>query len=255
MDRADYLGDPDYNNIPVAELTAKKYAEVWRAGIDATPPSPSAKLVRPAGFLPQAPATAGSRRAESQDTTHYSVVDSEGNAVAVTTTLNDSFGSHVTSGSLGILLNDEMDDFAVAPGVPNAFKIVGEKNNEVAPGKRPLSSMSPIIALENGRPALVAGGSGGPTIISGVTQVTLNLLDFRLQPGAAIAEPRIHEQAQPDLVLVEESVPVKTKGQMTAMGYRLKVVPELGAVSAIRIKPGALRGAFDQRKGGGAVGD
>jgi gamma-glutamyltranspeptidase/glutathione hydrolase len=148
-----------------------------------------------------------------------------------------------------------MDDFAVAPGVPNAFKLVGSKNNEVAPGKRPLSSMSPIIALENGRPALVAGGSGGPTIITGVIQVALAILDFGLTPGAALAQPRIHQQAAPEVVFVEESMPMKTKTQLTAMGYKLKDVPELGAVNAIRIKPGALRGMFDPRKGGGAVGD
>ena len=118
MDRAEYLGDPDYNPIPVAELTSKKYADAWRAGIAAGAATPSAALVRPAGFLPPAPATAG-RPLESNHTTHYSVVDNEGNAVAVTTTLNNNFGSHVTSGSLGFLLNDEMDDFAVKLGAPN----------------------------------------------------------------------------------------------------------------------------------------
>jgi gamma-glutamyltranspeptidase/glutathione hydrolase len=151
MDRADYLGDPDYNSIPVAQLTSKAYAQAWRAGISAASTTASAALVRPAGFLPPAPTTAGRRKPESHDTTHYSVVDSEGNAVSVTTTLNDSFGSHVTAGSLGFLLNDEMDDFAAKLGVPNIYGLIQGPANAIAPGKRPLSSMTPTIVLEDGK--------------------------------------------------------------------------------------------------------
>ncbi len=236
IDRAQYA-DPAFVKVPIAELlSAGHIAQALDSALHhASPP----------------PITA----AHDHGTSNFAIVDKAGNVVDVTTTVNTVFGAKLMVPSLGLILNDEMDDFAVAPGVPNAFKLIGEKNNEVAAGKRPLSSMSPLIALENGRPALIDGGSGGPTIISGVTQVTLDVLDFRLNPGAALAAPRIHEQAQPDVVFVEESMPVKTMSELTAMGYHLKVVPELGAVNAIRIEPGVLRGAFDQRKGGGAVGD
>ncbi|HEX3408896.1 MAG TPA: gamma-glutamyltransferase [Candidatus Binataceae bacterium] len=237
IDRAKYA-DPAFVTVPITELLSPQHIAEARG-----------RALHPAR---QAPLTAA---AHDHGTSNFAVVDKDGNVVDVTTTVNTIFGAKLMVPSLGLILNDEMDDFAVAPGVPNAFKLVGEKNNAVAPGKRPLSSMSPIIALQNGRPVLTAGGSGGPTIISGVTQLTLNVLDFHLDPGPALAVPRIHQQAQPDLVFVEESMPVKTQGQLTGMGYRLKVVPELGAVNAIRIKPGFLRGAFDQRKGGGAVGD
>jgi gamma-glutamyltranspeptidase/glutathione hydrolase len=236
VDRRQYA-DPAFVNVPVAELLSAKdiAAARERAFHHAKQPQVSA--------------------AHDHGTSNFAIVDKAGNVVDVTTTVNTVFGAKLMVPALGLILNDEMDDFAVAPGVPNAFKLVGEKNNEVAPGKRPLSSMAPIIALENGRPAVVAGGSGGPTIISGVIQATLNILEFNLNPGAALMEPRIHQQAEPDIVFVEESMPVKTKSELTSMGYTLKVVPELGAVNAIRIKPGSLRGAFDQRKGGGAVGD
>jgi gamma-glutamyltranspeptidase/glutathione hydrolase len=236
IDREQYA-DPAFVEVPTAELLSAGHIAEARAR----------------AFHRAAPSAAPS--AHDHGTSNFAIVDKDGNVVDVTTTVNTVFGAKLMVPSLGLILNDEMDDFAVAPGVPNAFKLVGEKNNEVAPGKRPLSSMSPLIALENGRPALVDGGSGGPTIISAVTQVTIDVLDFHLAPGEALSEPRLHQQAQPDLVFVEESMPVKTKSQLTAMGYQLKVVPELGAVSAIRIKPGVLRGTFDPRKGGGAVGD
>jgi gamma-glutamyltranspeptidase/glutathione hydrolase len=233
----DQDADPAFVSVPMAELLSAKHIAEARE--------------RAFHHLSQ-PAVAA---AHDHGTSNFAIVDKAGNVVDVTTTVNTIFGAKMMVPSLGLILNDEMDDFAVAPGVPNAFKLVGSKNNVVAPGKRPLSSMSPIIALEDGRPALVAGGSGGPTIISGVIQVVLNILDFNLAPGAALAAPRIHQQAEPETVFVEESMPVKTKTALTAMGYKLKDVPELGAVNAIRIKLGALRGMFDPRKGGGAVGD
>ncbi len=237
IDRQHYA-DPAFVNVPVAELLS--------------PQDITADRERAFHHTNQPPAVPA---AHDHGTSNFAIVDKAGNVVDVTTTVNTVFGAKLMVPGLGLILNDEMDDFAVAPGVPNAFKLVGDKNNEVAPGKRPLSSMTPVIALENGRPALVTGGSGGPTIISGVIQVILNVLDFKLNPGAAIIEPRIHQQAEPDVVLVEQSMPVKTKSQLTAMGYTLKVVPDLGAVSAIRIGAGSLHGAFDPRKGGGAVGD
>jgi len=175
--------------------------------------------------------------------------------VVVTTTINTIFGAKMMIPELGLILNDEMDDFTVAPGVPNAFKLVQAAANEVAAGKRPLSSMSPVIALKNGQPILAAGASGGPTIISGVVQVVLDQLDFHLDPERAVAKPRVHDQAAPDILLVETNMPAQTTAALAQMGYRLKSVPELGAVNTIEIAPGKLRGAFDRRKGGGVAGD
>jgi gamma-glutamyltranspeptidase/glutathione hydrolase len=156
--------------------------------------------------------------------------------------------------SLGLVLNDEMDDFAAGPGVPNVFKLEGAVANEIAPGKRPLSSMSPIIVMRRGHPVLTAGGSGGPTIVSGVLQVALNVLDFNLGPAAAVDEPRVHEQAAPEAVFVEAAMPATTRRALERMGYKLKQVRSLGAIGAIEIVPGELKGAFDPRKGGGAAG-
>ena len=127
--------------------------------------------------------------------------------------------------ALGLILNDEMDDFAVAPGVPNAYHLEGERANEVRGGKRPLSSMTPIIVTKNGAPVMTTGGSGGPTIISGVLQVTLNILAFHLDAASAVAEPRIHEQAAPDVVIVEQAMPAATRSALEQMGYKLRVVP------------------------------
>jgi gamma-glutamyltranspeptidase/glutathione hydrolase len=164
------------------------------------------------------------------------------------------FGAKMSVPSLGIILNDEMDDFAVAPGVPNAYHLEGERANEVRGGKRPLSSMTPIIVTKNGIPVMTTGGSGGPTIVSGVLQVALNILAFHLDAATAVGEPRIHEQAAPDVVIVEQAMPEATRTALEQMGYKLRVVAALGAVGAITIAPANLRGAADPRKGGGAVG-
>jgi gamma-glutamyltranspeptidase / glutathione hydrolase len=192
--------------------------------------------------------------AHDHGTSNLCVVDGQGNIVALTTTINTAFGAKMMVPKLGIILNDEMDDFAVAPGVANVYGLVGAAANSIAPGKRPLSSMAPTIVFERGKPLLVAGGSGGPTILTGVLQVALDILNFHLDPEKAVAEPRIHEQASPNLVFVEAAIPARTRAVLTKMGYRLKVMPALGAVGAIAIAPGGLTGAFDPRKGGAAVG-
>ena len=192
--------------------------------------------------------------AHDHGTSNLLVADKDGNVVALTTTINTVFGAKMSVPALGIILNDEMDDFAVAPGVPNAYRLEGERANEVRPGKRPLSSMTPIIVAKSGSPVMTTGGSGGPTIVSGVLQVALDILAFHLDAASAVAEPRIHEQAAPDVVVVEEAMPAPTRSALEQMGYRLKVVPALGAVGAITIAPGSLRGAADPRKGGGAAG-
>jgi gamma-glutamyltranspeptidase/glutathione hydrolase len=221
MDRTDYLGDPDYNNIPIEALIAKKYAAAWRSGILPKAASESATLRRPDGFLPAAPTTAGQRSAESQDTTHYSVVDSEGNAVAVTTTLNDSFGSHVTAGSLGFLLNDEMDDFTVKMGVPNMYGLIQGPANAIAPGKRPLSAMTPTIVLEKGRLRFVLGSPGGARIITTVGNIFLSVAEDGLNIQQAVDAPRFHHQYLPDTLVLEPGFSEQTQHQLRSIGYSL----------------------------------
>lgn len=192
--------------------------------------------------------------AHDHGTSNLCVMDRMGNVVVLTATINTAFGSKLMVPKLGMVLNNEMDDFAVAPGVPNVYRLRGVKRNEIAPGKRPLSSMSPTIVLKDGHPVLALGGSGGPTIITGVLQVALNVLDFHLDPVKAVDEPRIHEQAAPVTVLVEAAIPSSTRDALKKMGYKLHVVPHLGAVNAIEASGGKLLGASDPRKSGGAVG-
>jgi gamma-glutamyltranspeptidase/glutathione hydrolase len=249
MDRADYLGDPEYNRIPAAELTSKPYAAAWRASIDPHEATPSATLRRPEGFLPPAPKTAG-RRAESQDTTHYSVVDSEGNAVAVTTTLNDSFGSHVTAGSLGFLLNDEMDDFTVKPGTPNMFGLITGPANAIAPGKRPLSAMTPTIVLENGKLRYVLGSPGGARIISTVANIFLSASQGGLNIQQAVDAPRFHHQYLPDKLYLEPGFPTATLAALRAMGYDVSISNghwSNGECIAVDPKTGDLEAGQDHR--------
>ena len=236
IDRADYA-DPAYVKVPLTYLLSARHISEARA------------------IALHHPVVPGITLAHDHGTSNFCVVDREGHVVVVTTTINTIFGAKMMIPELGLILNDEMDDFTVAPDVPNAFRLVQAAANEVAPGKRPLSSMSPVIVLRNGQPVLAAGASGGPTIISGVVQVVLDELDFHLDPERAVAQPRVHDQAAPDIVLVETNLSAETASALRRMGYRLKSVPELGAVSTIEIEPGELRGAFDPRKGGGVTGD
>jgi gamma-glutamyltranspeptidase / glutathione hydrolase len=236
IDRAQYA-DPAFVGVQVEKLLSDSHIMELR----------SRAMHRKA---PPAPGAA----AHDHGTSNLLVADKNGNVVALTTTINTVFGAKVSVPKLGILLNDEMDDFGIAPGVPNAYHLEGERANEIRPGKRPLSSMAPTIVLKKGRPFMATGGSGGPTIISGVLQVTLNILDFHLDPASAVAEPRIHEQAMPDVVITEESIAPATRTALEQMGYKLKVIPALGATNAITLAPSNLRGSYDPRKGGGAVG-
>ena len=250
MDRADYLGDPDYNDIPTAALTAKPYAEAWRATIQADAATPSATLVRPAGFLPGPPKTAGRRKPESHDTTHYSVVDGEGNAVSVTTTLNDVFGSHVTAGSLGFLLNDEMDDFASKMGVPNMFGLIQGPANAIAPGKRPLSSMTPTIILEDGKLRYVLGSPGGARIITTVANIFLSAAEDGLNIQQAVEAPRFHHQYQPDKLFLEPGFSPDAIAGLKKMGYSLSIRDghwSNGECIAVDPKSGELMGGQDHR--------
>ncbi|MGC1464068.1 MAG: gamma-glutamyltransferase [Terracidiphilus sp.] len=250
MDRAEYLGDPDYNSIPVAELTSKKYAAAWRASIGKNLAPASAGMIRPQGFLPVAPITAGRRRAESNETTHYSVVDHEGNAVAVTTTLNDAFGSRVTVGGLGFLLNDEMDDFAVKMGVPNLYGLIQGPADAIAPGKRPLSAMTPAIVLQNGKLRFVLGSPGGARIITTVGNIFLSAAEFGLNIQQAVDAPRFHHQYLPDKLYLEQGFSPEAIAGLRAQGYHLDIENEHwsnGECIAIDRETGEFEGGQDNR--------
>jgi len=249
MDRAEYLGDPDFNRIPVAKLISKKYAEAWRRSILPDSDSPSIALKRPQGFLPSAPTTAGTRH-ESPDTTHYSVVDEDGNAVAVTTTLNDSFGSHVAAGSLGFLLNDEMDDFTAKLGVPNMYGLIQGAANAIASGKRPLSAMTPTIVLEDGKLRYVLGSPGGPRIITTVANIFLSAAEGGLNIQEAVDAPRFHHQYRPDKLYLEPGFSLHLRDELRRMGYTVDLKDghwSNGECIAIDPRTGELLAGQDHR--------
>jgi gamma-glutamyltranspeptidase/glutathione hydrolase len=249
MDRSDYLGDPDFNRIPTARLTAKKYAEAWRRSITADGATASAQLQRPRGFLPRPPRSAGHAR-EGNHTTHFSVVDIEGNAVAVTTTLNNVFGSHVSSGTLGFLLNDEMDDFSTKPGAPNMFGLVQGPVNAIAPAKRPLSSMTPTIVLEKGRLRYVLGSPGGARIPTTVANIFLSAAESGLNIQQAVDAPRFHMQYQPDRLYLEPGFGPETVARLRALGYTTELRGghwSNGECIAVDPRTGELEGGQDHR--------
>jgi gamma-glutamyltranspeptidase/glutathione hydrolase len=208
-DRAQFLGDPEFSNLPVLELTEKKYAEQWRASINPERASASARLERPsvsrslANYAKKNPIEFAAK--EPTQTTHYSVVDEAGNAVSVTTTLNGGYGSKVTIGSLGFLFNNEMDDFAAKVGVPNMFGLIQGEANLVGPNKRPLSAMTPTIVLKDGKLWLVLGSPGGPTIITTVANILIGVADFGLNIQQAVNSPRFHHQWLPDQIRLERN--------------------------------------------------
>jgi len=262
FDRAEFLGDPDYSKIPVAQLIDKRYANAWRETIAPRRATPSADLRRPSVFSqldsyasshPQPPSIA-----EPDHTTHYSVVDSEGNAVSVTTTLNDAFGSRVTAEGLGFLLNNEMDDFSSKPGVPNMYGLLQGPANAIGPGKRPLSAMTPTIVLKNGKLFLVLGSPGGPTIITTVANTLMGILDYGLNIQQAVNAPRFHDQWMPDQIEVEATgISPDTLGILEHMGHKIKMARGYwGDAECIAVdeKAGELLGASDGRNEGKAVG-
>ena len=249
MDRSDYLGDPDYVKIPIEQLTDKKYAAAWRAGIREDQATPSAALKRPAGFLPPPPTMADVRH-ESPQTTHYSVMDADGNAVSVTTTLNNSFGSYVTAAGLGFLLNDEMDDFASKQGSPNMFGLIQGPANSIAPGKRPLSSMTPTIILKDGKVAMVLGSPGGGRIITTVANIFLSVAEEGLNIQQAVDAARFHHQYLPDVLYLEPEFPDATVNSLRAFGYEVKVSKghwSDGECIAVDPQTGELEGGQDHR--------
>ena len=256
-DRADFMGDPDFSKIPVPQLIDKKFAAAWRATINADHASVSKELKRPqfegleqnAGLRPVA-------IREPENTTHYSVVDAEGNAVAVTTTLNNSFGSRATAEGLGFLLNDEMDDFASKQGVPNAYGLIQGPANAIGPNKRPLSAMTPTIVLKDGKLFLVLGSPGGPTIITTVANVLMGVVDFGLDIQEAVNAPRFHHQWLPDQISVEDRLSPDTMNLLRDKGHKLSVHHFWGDAECIMVDPktGERLGASDGRNNGKVVG-
>lgn len=248
MDRTDYLGDSDFATIPQAALLSQAYADAWRKSIVLDQATPSKDLKRPAGFLPPPP-VATVNESKSTDTTHYSVLDAQGNAVAVTYTLNDGFGSHATATGLGFLLNDEMDDFASKQDAPNMYGLIQGPNNAIAPGKRPLSAMTPTIVMKNGKVSMVLGSPGGPTITTTVLNIFLSVTEGGLNIQQAVDAPRFHHQYLPDALSIESGFPAGTAAKLTAEGYTLKPRGHWGDGECIAVDPktGKLEGGQDHR--------
>jgi gamma-glutamyltranspeptidase/glutathione hydrolase len=257
-DRADFMGDPDFSKVPVAQLIDKKYAAAWRDSIDTNHASASQNLKRPSIFneLERVAQSRPTVIREPENTTHYSVVDAEGNAVAVTTTLNDSFGSRVTAEGLGFLLNDEMDDFAAKQGVPNTYGLIQGPANAIGPGKRPLSAMTPTIVLKDGKLFLVLGSPGGPRIITIVANILIGVVDFSLDIAEAVNAPRFHHQWLPDEILVEDRLSPDTMNVLRSKGHKLNIKHFWGDGECIMVDPktGERLGASDGRNNGKAVG-
>ena len=267
FDRAEFMGDPDFAKIPVAQLIDKRYASAWEDTIDPAHATPSKDLKRPAVFnqLEQyAAAHPPMVPHESNHTTHYSVMDADGNAVSVTTTINDWFGSRVTADGLGFLLNDEMDDFSAKPGVPNSDGLLQSDLNAIGPGKRPLSSMTPTIVVRDGKTVMILGSPGSSKIITTVANVLMGVVDYGMNIQEAVNAPRFHNQWMPDVLNVEQWFSPDTLNLLHHMGYNIEVGLHYGAVVepywsdaeciAVDTKTGDRLGASDGRGSGKAVG-
>ena len=236
-DRAEYMGDADFYPVPVSALTSDAYLKnrmkdfvVGRAG--------NSQQMKP-GQLPK----------ESEQTTHLSVVDKEGNAVSVTTTLNNSYGSKTIVGGAGFFLNDEMDDFSAKPGTPNLYGAVGGEANAIAPGKRMLSSMTPTIVLQHGLPFLVLGSPGGTTIPTSVFQTIVDIIDFGMTTEDAVNKPKFHHQWLPDRIDVEPDFPADVKSALEKMGYSIFGRSSIGRVEVVRLLPDGTREAVADTRG------
>ncbi len=236
-DRAQYLGDPDRMVVPVRGLTSKAYAAKLRAEISPTQARPAAEI-KPGNPLPY----------ESQETTHFSIVDAAGDAVSNTYTLNFAFGVGLVAPGTGILLNNELDDFAAKPGAPNAYGLLGSGANAPAGGKRPLSSMTPAMVFHNGALTLVTGSPGGSRIITIVAEILLDCLDFHMNVAEAEAAARIHDQWLPDELQVEPGLPTAVLQKLVAMGHKIHAFPPWGSAQSIMRHGDAWEGASDPRQ-------
>ena len=243
-DRSKYLGDPDFVEVPVGALTDKEYAARLREGINLLAASTSAEILPGAELVP-----------EPVNTTHFSVMDRDGNAVTLTYTLNFSYGSGYTVDGAGFLLNNEMDDFSAKPGSPNGYGLIGGDANKIEPRKRPLSSMTPLFVIKDGEVVLATGSPGGSTIITSVLQTALNVMEWEMNLAEATHRPRIHHQWLPDHVTIEPTINADTIKALQDMGH---VFPKtqsgeidktiLGRVNSVgRVKDGFIAGAADPR--------
>jgi gamma-glutamyltranspeptidase/glutathione hydrolase len=239
-DRSEYFGDPDFYQVPIKKLLDPKYIATRRSSIDPLHATPSSQI-RPGSINVR----------EGTETTHFNIVDSDGNAVAVTYTLNNGYGSGVTVPGLGFLLNDEMDDFAAKPGAENLFHLIQGESNAIQPGKRPVSSMTPTIVVRDGKLFLMLGAPGGSRIINGVLQVLLNVVDFHMNVQDAVDWPRFHHQWMPDVLYVERGISPDTVQILRGMGHNVSPLestsPVVARVEAILSDGGWLQGAADGR--------
>ena len=237
-DRSQHLGDPDYYEVPVDWLTSAKYAKETVAAIPLDKARRSADVAPGVAPLPESP-----------DTTHFSVIDRDGNAVANTYTLNFSFGSGYAIAGAGFLINNEMDDFSAKPGVPNAFGLLGAEANAIEAGKRPLSSMTPTMVFKDDAPYLVVGSPGGSRIITATLQAIINVIDYGMNVADAVNSPRIHHQWLPDSVFIERGFSRDTQKLLTAMGHNIATTRfGMGSVQAVRYADGVFYGAADPRR-------
>jgi gamma-glutamyltranspeptidase / glutathione hydrolase len=268
FDRAEFMGDPDFSKIPVAQLIDKRYGAAWRESINPAHASVSREMIRPPIFSQLEQYAAAhippSAVEETNHTTHYSVVDPEGNAVATTTTLNDTLGSRVTAEGLGFLMNDEMDDFASKPGVPNMYGLIQGPANAIGPGKRPLSAMTPTIVLKEGKLFLVLGSPGGPRIITTVANILMGVVDYGMNIQEAVDAQRFHQQWLPDVTYLEEGFSPEIVKTLEGMGHHIEFGEEDYGVrepswsdgECIMVDPkrSTRLGASDKRNGGRAMG-
>jgi gamma-glutamyltranspeptidase/glutathione hydrolase len=236
-DRSEFMGDADFYKVPEARLTDPAYLKDRMK--DYNPgEAGNSKQIKP-GVLPMK---------ESEQTTHISIIDKDGNAVSVTTTLNNSYGSKTVVGGAGFFLNDEMDDFSAKPGVPNLFGAVGGEANAIAPGKRMLSSMTPTIVLQNDKPFLVVGTPGGTTIPTSVFQTIIDIIDFKMSTEDAVYKPKFHHQWLPDELNIERSFPRSTKEALEKMGYKIVERGGIGRTEVIKVLPdGSFEAVADNR--------
>ncbi|WP_273057371.1 MULTISPECIES: gamma-glutamyltransferase [Shewanella] len=241
-DRSKFLGDPDFVDVPVKQLISKEYAKSIASKISINKTTPSSEIL-PGKLAPY----------ESDQTTHFSVIDKWGNAVANTYTLNFSYGSGLVAKGTGILLNNEMDDFSVKPGTPNGYGLIGGEANSVQGNKRPLSSMSPTIVMKDGKPFIVTGSPGGSRIINITLQIIMNVIDHNLNIAEATAAARIHHQWLPDFIWVEHTLNKDTISLLEAKGHKVKIQESIGSTQSIMMTEQGLFGASDPRRAGSAA--
>lgn len=270
-DRSEYLGDPDFVKVPQQQLINPEYAKLRRQQIDMQRAKPSTQVkpvsketlqkftqTQPSRLIPANPNPKSNNKKskESTETSHLTVIDAQGSAVSLTFTVNLDFGAGVVTPGTGIILNNEMDDFSAAPGVPNAFGLVGNEANSIAPLKTPLSSMTPTIVTENGRLRMAVGTPGGSTIITQVLQIILNVLEYDMDAAAAVSASRIHHQWLPDTLRVEpRGLDALTLQELKRRGHKIRQTNPWGNSNLIIVKPdGTLEGAADSRGGGEAKG-